>query len=53
MEIIEHSNFSTTEFLLSDDSAKEAPGDQNEAVKKYDQLDIASTIIIVKGIKIY
>ncbi|MFX0043635.1 MAG: arsenite methyltransferase [Candidatus Hodarchaeota archaeon] len=51
VEIIEQSNFSTTEFLLNDDSIKEALGDQIEEVKKLDQLDIDSTSIKVKAIK--
>ncbi|MFX1314644.1 MAG: arsenite methyltransferase [Promethearchaeota archaeon] len=51
VEILEQSNFSTTEFLLNDDSIKEALGDQIEAVKKLDQLDIDSTSIKVKAIK--
>jgi ubiquinone/menaquinone biosynthesis C-methylase UbiE len=51
VEIVEQSNFSTTDFLLNDDSIKEALGDQIETVKKLDQLDIDSTSIKVKAIK--
>ncbi|MFX0140244.1 MAG: arsenite methyltransferase [Candidatus Hodarchaeota archaeon] len=51
VEIVEESNFSTTEFLLNDDNIKEALGDQIEIVKKLDQLDIDSTSIKVKAIK--
>ena len=51
VEIIEQSNFSTTEFLLSDDNIKDALGDQIEKVKEIDQLDIDSTSIKVKAIK--
>lgn len=51
VEIIEQSNFSTTEFLLSDDNIREALGDQIESVKEVDQLDIDSTSIKVKALK--
>ncbi len=51
VEIIEQSNFSTTEFLLGDDDIKEALGDQVEKVKELDQLDFDSTSIKVKAIK--
>jgi len=51
VEIIEQSNFSTTELLLSDDNIREALGDQIETVKKIDQLDIDSTSIKVKALK--
>ncbi len=51
VEIVDQSNFNTTEFLLNDDNIKEALGDQNETVKKLDQLDIDSTSIKVKAIK--
>ncbi|MFX1418216.1 MAG: arsenite methyltransferase [Promethearchaeota archaeon] len=51
VEIIDQSNFSTTEFLLNDDSIKEALGDQVEKVKELDQLEIDSTSIKVKAIK--
>ncbi|MFX1279563.1 MAG: arsenite methyltransferase [Promethearchaeota archaeon] len=51
VEIIGQSNFSTTELLLSDDTIREALGDQIETVKKLDQLDIDSTSIKVKAIK--
>lgn len=51
VEIVDQSNFSTTEFLLSDDDIKESLGDQIEKVKEFDQLDIDSTSIKVKAIK--
>ena len=51
VEIINQSDFSTTELLLGDDDIKEALGDQIETVKKIDQLDIDSTSIKVKAIK--
>jgi len=51
VEIIEQSNFSTTEFLLSDETIKEALGDQIKTVKKFDELEIDSTSIKVKAIK--
>ncbi|MFX1378581.1 MAG: arsenite methyltransferase [Promethearchaeota archaeon] len=51
VEIVDQSNFSTTEFLLNDENIKEALGDQIEKVKKIDQLDLDSTSIKVKAIK--
>ncbi|MFX0003443.1 MAG: arsenite methyltransferase [Promethearchaeota archaeon] len=51
IEIVDQSNFSTTEFLLNDDDIREALGDQIEEVKKLDQLDFDSTSIKVKAIK--
>jgi ubiquinone/menaquinone biosynthesis C-methylase UbiE len=51
VEIINQSDFSTTELLLGDDEIKEALGDQIETIKKIDQLDIDSTSIKVKAIK--
>ncbi|MFX1570585.1 MAG: arsenite methyltransferase [Promethearchaeota archaeon] len=51
VEILDQSNFSTTEFLLSDDNIKDALGDQIEKVKELDQLDVDSTSIKVKAIK--
>jgi arsenite methyltransferase len=51
VEIMKQSNFSTTELLLSDDTLREALGDQIETIKKIDQLDIDSTSIKVKAIK--
>ncbi|MFX1377405.1 MAG: arsenite methyltransferase [Promethearchaeota archaeon] len=51
VEIIEQTNFSTTEFLFNDDNIREALGNQIEAVKKIDQLNIDSTSIKVKAIK--
>jgi len=51
VEIVDQSNFSTTEFLLKDDSIKEVLGDQIEKIKDLDQLDIDSTSIKVKAIK--
>ncbi|MFW9881135.1 MAG: arsenite methyltransferase [Candidatus Thorarchaeota archaeon] len=51
IEILNQGNFSTTEFLLNDDSIKDALGDQVEKVKKLDQLEIDSTSIKVKAIK--
>jgi ubiquinone/menaquinone biosynthesis C-methylase UbiE len=51
VEIMEQSNFSTTEFLLNDDEIKQALGDQVETVKKLSQLDLDSTSIKVKAIK--
>ena len=52
IEIIEQTNFSTTELLLSDDTIRKALGDQIETVKKLDQLDIDSTSIKVKALKL-
>ncbi|MFX0030228.1 MAG: arsenite methyltransferase [Candidatus Hermodarchaeota archaeon] len=51
VEIMEQSNFSTTELLLNDESIREALGDQIETIKQLDQLDIDSTSIKVKAIK--
>ncbi|MFW9968800.1 MAG: arsenite methyltransferase [Candidatus Odinarchaeota archaeon] len=51
IEIVDQSNFSTTEFLLSDDKIKEALGDQIEKVKKLNQFDLDSTSIKVKATK--
>ena len=51
VEIMEKSDFSTTEFLLNDDEIREALGDQIEKVKQLDQLDFDSTSIKVKAIK--
>ena len=51
IEIIEQSNFSTTEFLLNDDNLREALGDQIETVKQIDQLEIDSSSIKVKAVK--
>jgi len=51
IEIIEQSNFSTTEFLLNNDDIKEALGHQIEKVKKLDQLDFDTTSIKVKAVK--
>jgi arsenite methyltransferase len=51
VEIINQSDFSTTELLLGDDDIREALGDQIETVQKIDQLDIDSTSIKVKAIK--
>ncbi|MFX1387812.1 MAG: arsenite methyltransferase [Promethearchaeota archaeon] len=51
VEIVDQSNFSTTEFLLNDDNIKDALGDQIEKVKELDQLEIDSTSIKVKAIK--
>ncbi|MFW9901872.1 MAG: arsenite methyltransferase [Candidatus Thorarchaeota archaeon] len=51
VEIMDQSNFSTTEFLLNDDEIKDALGDQIEKVKELDQLDLDSTSIKVKAIK--
>ncbi|MFX1502857.1 MAG: arsenite methyltransferase [Promethearchaeota archaeon] len=51
IEIVDQSNFSTTEFLLSDEDIKESLGDQIEAIKKLDQLTIDSTSIKVKAVK--
>ncbi|MFW9785383.1 MAG: arsenite methyltransferase [Candidatus Heimdallarchaeota archaeon] len=53
VEILEKSNFSTTEFFLNDEDLKEALGDQIENIKKLDQLEIDSTSIKVKAIKPY
>ncbi|MFX1390101.1 MAG: arsenite methyltransferase [Promethearchaeota archaeon] len=53
IEIVDQSNFSTTEFLLNDDDIKEALGDQIDTIKKLDQLEIDSTSIKVKAIKPY
>jgi ubiquinone/menaquinone biosynthesis C-methylase UbiE len=50
-EIMEQSNFSTTEFLLNDDNIRESLGDQVETIKQLDKLDIDSTSIKVKAIK--
>ncbi|MFX1323740.1 MAG: arsenite methyltransferase [Promethearchaeota archaeon] len=51
VEIMQQSDFSTTEFLLNDEEIKDALGDQIETVKELDQLDIDSTSIKVKAIK--
>ncbi|MFX1574333.1 MAG: arsenite methyltransferase [Promethearchaeota archaeon] len=51
VEIIEQSNFSTTEFLLSDDKIREALGDQINTIKKLEELDMDSTSIKVKAVK--
>ncbi|MHA2182850.1 MAG: arsenite methyltransferase [Promethearchaeota archaeon] len=51
VEIMQKSDFSTTEFLLNDDEIREALGDQIEKVKELDQLDFDSTSIKVKAIK--
>ncbi|MFX0000937.1 MAG: arsenite methyltransferase [Candidatus Hodarchaeota archaeon] len=51
VEILDQSNFSTTEFILNDDNIKEALGDQIETVRNLDQLDIDSKSIKVKAIK--
>jgi SAM-dependent methyltransferase len=51
VEIIEQSNFSTTEFLLSIENIKETLGDQLDTVKKFNELEIDSTSIKVKAIK--
>jgi len=51
VEIIEQSNFSTTEFLLNDENIKEALGDQIEKVMELDKLDLDSTSIKVRAIK--
>jgi len=51
VEIGDQSNFSTTEFILSDNNLKEALGEQIETIKKLDQLDIDSTSIKVKAVK--
>jgi len=51
IEIIEQSNFSTTELLLNDDNLREALGDQIKTVKQIDQLDIDSSSIKVKAVK--
>ena len=51
VEIVEQSNFSTTEFLLGDDNIRDALGDQIEKVKQLDRLDLDSTSIKVKAIK--
>lgn len=51
VEIMDQSNFSTTEFLLNDDKIKKALGDQIDTVKQLNQLEIDSTSIKVKAIK--
>jgi len=51
VEIVNQSNFSTTDFILNDDKITEALGDQIEKVKQLAQLDFDSTSIKVKAIK--
>jgi ubiquinone/menaquinone biosynthesis C-methylase UbiE len=51
VEIMQQSDFSTTEFILNDDEIREAIGDQIENIKQLEQLDFDSTSIKVKAIK--